>query len=583
MIKTLLGQVGEYKKDSILTPVFTAAEVFMEILIPFVTAKIIDEGINGQDMSKVYMYGGLMLVLAFLSLFFGVMAGKFAASASTGFACNLREGMYRNVQEFSFTNIDKFSTASLITRMTTDVTNVQNAYQMLIRIAVRAPLMLICSMIMCFTINVELSLIFVAALVVLGFGLFFIIFKVTPIFDEVFRNYDNLNASVQENVSAIRVVKAFVREGYEDKKFGKAAEVLAELSIKAESLLAFNNPIMMFVIFTCMMLLSWIGAHFIVSGSMTTGNLTSLFSYVMSMMMSLMMLSMVFVMISMSMASMRRISEVLEETSTMTNPDEPIMEVPDGRIDFNHVDFVYKAGSVEDTLKDIDIHIKSGETVGVIGGTGCGKSTFVNLISRLYDVKPDSGSVCVGGHDVRDYDMEVIRNEVAVVLQKNVLFSGTILDNLRWGKADATENECREVCELACADEFIDRMPDGYNTWIEQGGSNVSGGQKQRLCIARALLKSPKVLILDDSTSAVDTATDAKIRQAFATKIPNTTKIIISQRISSVQDADRIIVLDNGMVSGFDTHENLLRNNTIYKEIYDVQMSGGGDFDEKMN
>ena len=583
MIKTLLGQVGEYKKDSILTPVFTAAEVFMEILIPFVTAKIIDEGINGQDMSKVYMYGGLMLVLAFLSLFFGVMAGKFAASASTGFACNLREGMYRNVQEFSFTNIDKFSTASLITRMTTDVTNVQNAYQMLIRIAVRAPLMLICSMIMCFTINVELSLIFVAALVVLAFGLFFIIFKVTPIFDEVFRNYDNLNASVQENVSAIRVVKAFVREEYEDKKFGKAAEVLAELSIKAESLLAFNNPIMMFVIFTCMMLLSWLGAHFIVGGSMTTGNLTSLFSYVMSMMMSLMMLSMVFVMISMSMASMRRISEVLEETPTMTNPDEPIMEVPDGRIDFNHVDFVYKTGSAEDTLKDIDIHIKSGETVGVIGGTGCGKSTFVNLISRLYDVKPDSGSVCVGGHDVRDYDMEVIRNEVAVVLQKNVLFSGTILDNLRWGKADATEEECREVCGLACADEFIDRMPDGYNTWIEQGGSNVSGGQKQRLCIARALLKSPKVLILDDSTSAVDTATDAKIRQAFATKIPNTTKIIISQRISSVQDADRIIVLDNGMVSGFDTHEKLLRNNTIYKEIYDVQMSGGGDFDEKMN
>ena len=583
MVKTLLGQVGEYKKDSVLTPVFTAAEVFMEILIPFVTAKIIDEGINGQDMSKVYMYGGLMRVLAFLSLFFGVMAGKFAASASTGFACNRREGMYRNVQEFSFTNIDKFSTASLITRMTTDVTNVQNAYQMLIRIAVRAPLMLICSMIMCFTINVELSFIFVAALVVLAFGLFFIIFKVTPIFDEVFRNYDNLNASVQENVSAIRVVKAFVREEYEDKKFGKAAEVLAELSIKAESLLAFNNPIMMFVIFTCMMLLSWVGAHFIVGGSMTTGNLTSLFSYVMSMMMSLMMLSMVFVMISMSMASMRRISEVLEETPTMTNPDEPIMEVPDGRIDFNHVDFVYKEGSAEDTLNDIDIHIKSGETVGVIGGTGCGKSTFVNLISRLYDVKPNSGSVCVGGHDVRDYDMEVIRNQVAVVLQKNVLFSGTILDNLRWGKEDATEEECREVCELACADEFIDRMPDGYNTWIEQGGSNVSGGQKQRLCIARALLKSPKVLILDDSTSAVDTATDAKIRQAFATKIPNTTKIIISQRISSVQDADRIIVLDNGTVSGFDTHENLLKNNTIYKEIYDVQMSGGGDFDEKMN
>ena len=452
MIKTLLGQVGEYKKDSILTPVFTAAEVFMEILIPFVTAKIIDEGINGQDMSKVYMYGGLMLVLAFLSLFFGVMAGKFAASASTGFACNLREGMYRNVQEFSFTNIDKFSTASLITRMTTDVTNVQNAYQMLIRIAVRAPLMLICSMIMCFTINVELSLIFVAALVVLAFGLFFIIFKVTPIFDEVFRNYDNLNASVQENVSAIRVVKAFVREEYEDKKFGKAAEVLAELSIKAESLLAFNNPIMMFVIFTCMMLLSWIGAHFIVGGSMTTGNLTSLFSYVMSMMMSLMMLSMVFVMISMSMASMRRISEVLEETPTMTNPDEPIMEVPDGRIDFNHVDFVYKTGSAEDTLKDIDIHIKSGETVGVIGGTGCGKSTFVNLISRLYDVKPDGGSVCVGGHDVRDYDMEVIRNEVAVVLPPcsiQVLYPSGILSMN--SSAQASPHTSRHSSSVASA------------------------------------------------------------------------------------------------------------------------------------
>ena len=573
MIKTLLGQVGEYKKDSILTPVFTAAEVFMEILIPFVTAKIIDEGINGQDMSKVYMYGGLMLVLAFLSLFFGVMAGKFAASASTGFACNLREGMYRNVQEFSFTNIDKFSTASLITRMTTDVTNVQNAYQMLIRIAVRAPLMLICSMIMCFTINVELSLVFVAALVVLAFGLFFIIFKVTPIFDEVFRNYDNLNASVQENVSAIRVVKAFVREEYEDKKFGKAAEVLAELSIKAESLLAFNNPIMMFVIFTCMMLLSWIGAHFIVSGSMTTGNLTSLFSYVMSMMMSLMMLSMVFVMISMSMASMRRISEVLEETPTMTNPDEPIMEVPDGRIDFNHVDFVYKAGSAEDTLKDIDIHIKSGETVGVIGGTGCGKSTFVNLISRLYDVKPDGGSVCVGGHDVRDYDMEVIRNEVAVVLQKNVLFSGTILDNLRWGKAGATENECREVCELACADEFIDRMPDGYNTWIEQGGSNVSGGQKQRLSIARAIAKDPKIYIFDDSFSALDLKTDAALRKALSSKVKDSTVIIVAQRISTILHADQILVMDEGRIVGKGTHGELMNSCDVYQQIARSQMS----------
>lgn len=587
MIRTLMKQVGEYRKDTIVTPVFTALEVFMEILIPFVTAMIIDEGINGHDMQKVYMYGGLMLVLAFLSLFFGVMAGKYAAKASTGFACNLREGIYSNVQRFSFTNIDKFSTAGLITRMTTDVTNVQNAYQMVIRIAVRAPLMLICSMIMCFTINVKLSLIFVAALVVLAFGLFYIMFKVMPIFDRVFSQYDDLNASVQENVSAIRVVKAFVRENYEDDKFAKAAGVLAELSIKAESLLAFNMPIMMFVIFSCMMILSWLGAHFIVGGEMTTGNLTSLFSYVMSMMMSLMMLSMVFVMISMSLASMRRIAEVLDEEPTMANPKEPLMEVPDGAIDFNHVNFVYKAGSEHDTLSDIDIHIKSGETIGVIGGTGCGKSTFVSLISRLYDVRGDknsdlTGSVCVGGHDVRDYDMEVLRNEVAVVLQKNVLFSGTILDNLRWGKEDATEDECREVCELACADEFINRMPDGYNTWIEQGGSNVSGGQKQRLCIARALLKKPKILILDDSTSAVDTATDARIREAFAYKIPDTTKLIISQRISSVQDADRIIVLEDGKVSGFDTHENLLAGNPIYKEIYDVQMSGGGDFDEVM-
>ena len=579
MIKTLLGQVGEYKKDSILTPVFTAAEVFMEILIPFVTAKIIDEGINGQDMSKVYMYGGLMLVLAFLSLFFGVMAGKFAASASTGFACNLREGMYRNVQEFSFTNIDKFSTASLITRMTTDVTNVQNAYQMLIRIAVRAPLMLICSMIMCFTINVELSLVFVAALVVLAFGLFFIIFKVTPIFDEVFRNYDNLNASVQENVSAIRVVKAFVREEYEDKKFGKAAEVLAELSIKAESLLAFNNPIMMFVIFTCMMLLSWIGAHFIVSGSMTTGNLTSLFSYVMSMMMSLMMLSMVFVMISMSTASMQRISEVLNEESDLHNPADPVFEVKDGRIEFKNVEFAYKKDSKEPVLTDINLKIRSGETIGIIGGTGSAKTSLVNLVSRLYDVT--KGEVLVGGRNVREYDMESLRNQVAVVLQKNVLFSGTILENLRWGNKNATDEECIEACKLACADEFIERFPKKYETYIEQGGNNVSGGQKQRLCIARAILKKPKILILDDSTSAVDTATDAKIRRAFREEIPDTTKLIIAQRISSVQDADRIIVMEDGKVNGFGTHEELLEQNDIYREVYESQTSGGGDFDEK--
>ena len=487
--------------------------------------------------------------------------------------------MYRNVQEFSFTNIDKFSTASLITRMTTDVTNVQNAYQMLIRIAVRAPLMLICSMIMCFTINVELSLVFVAALVVLAIGLFFIIFKVTPIFDEVFRNYDNLNASVQENVSAIRVVKAFVREEYEDKKFGKAAEVLAELSIKAESLLAFNNPIMMFVIFTCMMLLSWIGAHFIVSGSMTTGNLTSLFSYVMSMMMSLMMLSMVFVMISMSMASMRRIAEVLDETSDIHNPEHPLYEVADGSISFKNVDFAYKKDSAEKVLKNINLDIHSGETIGIIGGTGSAKTSLVNLISRLYDVT--GGEILVGGKNVKDYDLEVLRNQVSVVLQKNVLFTGSILDNLRWGNKEATDEECMEACRLACADEFIERFPDKYNTHIEQGGNNVSGGQKQRLCIARALLKKPKILILDDSTSAVDTATDAKIRRAFREEIPDTTKLIIAQRVSSVQDADRIIVMDEGQVHGFGTHEELLKTDEIYREVYESQTQGGGDFDEK--
>lgn len=583
MLKTLLKEVKEYKRASVVTPVFMILEVLMETLIPFLMASIIDEGVNAGNMQHIYKVGGIMVVSAAVGLFAGLAGGRFGAKASAGFAKNLREAMFNHIQSFSFANIDHFSTAGLVTRMTTDVTNVQNAYMMTLRMFTRAPASMICAMVMAFAINARLASIYLVAVIILGTILFFIIRHATAYFRQAFPKYDDLNASVQENVSAIRVVKAYVREEQETSKFQKASENIYRIFVKAERNVIFNAPLMMTTVYTCIILISWLGAKMIISSTLTTGELMSLLAYCMNILSSLMMLSMVFVMISMSMASMRRISEVLEDTPTMTNPDEPIMEVPDGRIDFNHVDFVYKAGSAEDTLKDIDIHIKSGETVGVIGGTGCGKSTFVNLISRLYDVKPDGGSVCVGGHDVRDYDMEVIRNEVAVVLQKNVLFSGTILDNLRWGKADATENECREVCELACADEFIDRMPDGYNTWIEQGGSNVSGGQKQRLCIARALLKSPKVLILDDSTSAVDTATDAKIRQAFATKIPNTTKIIISQRISSVQDADRIIVLDNGMVSGFDTHENLLKNNTIYKEIYDVQMSGGGDFDEKMN
>lgn len=578
MIKTLAKCIGKYKKESIRTPIFTAVEVFLEILIPFITASIIDKGIQAGDMRKVGIYGGIMLVIAFLSLFCGIQAGKYAAAASTGFACNLREKMYENIQTFSFSNIDKFSTAGLVTRMTTDVTNVQNAYQMIIRIAVRAPLMMICSITMCVIISPRLSLIFFVALIFLGFVLFFIIYKVTPVFTSGFEKYDELNASVQENISGIRVVKAFVREDHEKKKFNKAADNLYKTFVKAESFLAFNNPTMMLVVYGCIVALSWFASHFIVSGSITTGNLTSMFSYVMSMLMSLMMLSMIFVMVSMSAASARRISEVLNEKADLANPEKPYEEVEDGRIDFNHVNFSYRKNSTEDTLHDIDIHINAGETIGIIGGTGCGKSSFVSLISRLYDVT--EGSVCVGGKDVRTYDMDALRNQVAVVLQKNVLFSGTILDNLRWGDDNASYEDCVEACKQACADEFIERMPKKYDTWIEQGGTNVSGGQRQRLCIARALLKKPKVLILDDSTSAVDTATDAKIKQAFAQKIPGTTKLIVSQRISSIQDADRIIVLEDGKVSGFDTHENLMENNKVYREICEVQMQGGGDFDE---
>ena len=578
MIKTLLTQIKEYKAATILAPIFTVFEVLMEVLIPFVTASIIDKGIEAGNIQQVFFYGGIMLVMALLSLVFGALAGRYAAKASSGLACNLRESIYEKVQTFSFSNIDKFSTAGLVTRMTTDVTNVQNAAQMILRVAVRAPLVMICSMVMCFFISTELSTIFLVAIVILAAALIFIMVKTTKVFSEVFRKYDDLNASVQENVSAIRVVKAFVREEYENSKFGKAAEKLYSLFVKAESRLAFNNPVMMLVVYGCILAISWFGAQFIVAGDLTTGNLTSLFSYVMSVLMSLMMFSMVFVMITMSAASGRRIAEVLNEVPDMSDPDQPETQVRDGRIDFNHVSFSYKHGSGEETLHDIDLHIRSGETIGIIGGTGCGKSSLVSLISRLYDV--DTGSVCVGGRDVRDYDMEALRSQVAVVLQKNVLFSGTILDNLRWGKEDATEEECAEACRLACADEFIERFPDGHNTWIEQGGSNVSGGQKQRLCIARALLKKPKVLILDDSTSAVDTATDARIREAFAKKIPGTTKLIVAQRISSVQDADRILVLDNGAVNGFDTHGNLLQTNKIYREIYEAQTQGGGDFDQ---
>ncbi len=577
-MKKVLQQLGQYRKDTFQCIFLTALEVVMEILLPFVTAIIIDQGLEAGNLPVVYRYGILMVAMAFLSLIFGALAGRKAARASSGLAANLREAIYANIQTFSFSNIDKFSVPGLVTRMTTDITNMQNAYMMVIRVAVRAPLNLIFSYIMCLFINVRLSLMFLIAVVFLLAVLGTIMVVTLKIFNQVFRRYDDLNASVQENVTAIRVVKAFVREDYENQKFSKASRMLYNLSVKAEGLLAFNNPAMMIAVYFCIISVSWFGAQFIVGGSLTTGELTSLFSYIMSLLMSLMMLSMIVVMISMSMASIRRISEVLNETPDLTDPEQPVTEVADGSIDFNHVNFSYKQGSGKNALSDIDLHIKSGETIGVIGGTGCGKSSLVNLICRLYDV--DQGSVCVGGVDVRKYDTEALRNQVSVVLQKNTLFSGTILDNLRWGNPDATEEECARACRAACADEFIDRMPEGYRTRIERGGSNVSGGQKQRLCIARALLKKPKVLILDDSTSAVDTATDAKIRRAFAEEIPGTTKIIIAQRVSSVESADRILVLEEGRINAFDTHENLLKNNAIYQEIYTSQMEGGGDFDQ---
>ena len=578
MIRTLLRQVKQYKKDSLLTPMFMVFEVVMELLIPVVTASIVDDGIGAGNMSHIYLYGALMLVMAMCSLFFGMMGGKYAASASSGFACNVREAMFEKIQRFSFSNIDKFSTAGLVTRLTTDVTNIQNAYQMILRMCIRSPLMLLFAVIMCLYLNVRLSVIFLVAIAFMGICLFTIIVVTMKVFDETFKKYDDLNASVQENISAIRVVKAFVREQKESEKFTEASGNLYRMFVKAESNLALNGPVMMISVYGCILALSWFGAHFIVEGTFTTGELTAMFSYVLNIMMSLMMLSMIFVMLTLSAASARRINEVLSETPDLQDPQDPIYAIPDGSIDFNHVSFSYQhTGTGKATLSDIDVHIRSGETIGVVGGTGSGKSSFVSLISRLYDVT--EGSVCVGGHDVRAYDMEMLRNQVAVVLQKNELFSGTILDNLRWGNEEATEEACIEACKQACADEFIEQLPNGYHTFIERGGANVSGGQKQRLCIARALLKKPKILILDDSTSAVDTATDARIRQAFAANIANTTKLIIAQRISSVQEADRILVLEDGHVDAFDTHENLLRYNAIYQEMYDSQVKGGGDFD----
>ena len=579
MIKKLAGQIKQYKKETILTPVFASLEVVMETLMPIVMAKIIDNGIEAGNMSYVYKCGGVMVLMAFLSLTFGVVAGRLAATASTGFSYNLRQSMYENIQTFSFSNIDKFSTASLVTRMTTDVTNVQNAFQMIIRMCVRAPMTLLCSLVMAVIICPKLSLLFVVAAIFL-FGVLMTITKmVMPLFQAVFEKYDALNASVQENVSAIRVVKSFVREEYENEKFAKAADNIYKMFVKAESILAFNAPTMMLASYGCILALSWFGAKMITFGTLTTGELTSMFSYVMSILFALMMISMIFVMLTLSQASAKRIVEVLDEKADLVNPENPDYDVQDGSVDFEQVDFAYRNGTGRPVLQDITFHVDSGETIGVIGGTGSSKSSLVNLISRLYDVT--SGAVKVGGKDVRTYDLETLRDAVSVVLQKNVLFSGSILDNLRWGNEEATEEECIRACKLACADEFINRMEEGYHTHIEQGGSNVSGGQKQRLCIARALLKKPKILILDDSTSAVDTATDAKIRRAFREEIPGTTKFIIAQRVSSIMDADRILVMENGRIDGFDTHENLLRTNEIYREVYETQTKNGGDFDQK--
>ena len=581
MLKTLYRQIGQYKTASLLTPLFTALEVVMDVLIPYVTALLIDRGITAGNMENVYRYGVLMIGLAFVSLLLGILAGRFSAYASTGFASNLRRAMYRNVQTFAFSDIDKYSTSGLVTRMTTDVNNLQNAYQQILRITVRAPFRLLLSIVMCLLIDARLSLIFIVAMVVLSFSLYQIISRVSRLFAQVFERYDALNLSVQENVQAIRVVKSFVREKYESEKFARAAEGLYKLYVKAESLMALNHPVMNMVVYGCIIALSWWGAHFIVGGTLTTGELTSLFTYVMSILQALMMLSMIFVMLTQSAASARRVAEVINERADICNPEHPVMAVADGSVEFRGVRFDYgkpvEGQSRRSALYNISFRIERGETIGVIGGTGSGKSTIVNLISRLYDVS--EGQVLVGGRDVREYDLPTLRTAVSIVLQQNTLFSGTILDNLRWGRADATEEECREACRIACADDFVMEKPDGYHTHIEQGGTNVSGGQKQRLCIARALLKQPQILVLDDSTSACDTATDAKIQRAFREQLPAMTKIIIAQRISSVQHCDRIIVMDKGCLTGFDTHERLLETNPLYREIYDLQTQAQGDFD----
>ena len=579
MIKKLASHLGEYRRAAILTPMFSALEAVMDILLPTIMAFIIDLGIEKGDMNAIVKYGLLTFAVAAIALLLGVLAGKYAAEASTGFAGNLRDAMYENIQHYSFSNIDKFSTAGLVTRMTTDVTNLQNAFQMMERICVRAPVHLVFALIMAFSIGGPLALIFVVAIAFLLAVLASIMVPTFKIFDRVFKNYDNLNSSVQENVSAIRVVKSFVREGFENEKYTKACEGLYQQFVNAESRLSFNSPAMLTAIYGCNIALSWFGAKYILHGALTTGQLNALFGYIMNILMALMMLSMAFVMISMSAASAKRIAEVLDEKTDLPPAKAPVQEVKDGSIRFDHVTFKYKHGSGQPVLNDITFDIKPGETLGIIGGTGSAKSSLVQLIPRLYDA--ETGTVSVGGVDVRDYNLDVLRHEVSMVLQKNVLFSGTILDNLRWGSENASEEECIRVAKLACADEFIERFPDKYNTWIEQGGSNVSGGQKQRLTIARALLRKPKVLILDDSTSAVDTATDAKIRKAFREEIPGTTKIIIAQRISSVQDADRILVLDNGQINGLGTHEELLKNNAIYQEVYNSQTQGGGDFDKQ--
>ena len=578
MLKTLASQIKEYKKASIATPVFMILEVIMETIIPLMMASIIDDGVSVGNAGHIYKMGALMLAAACFSLFSGFMGGKYGAKASTGFARNLRKAMYENIQTFGFSNIDKFSTAGLVTRLTTDVTNIQNAYQMLLRMCMRAPFSLICAMVMSFVVNTRIATVYLIAVLLLGVILAVLLTRTTKYFNSIFQKYDDLNESVQENVSAIRVVKAYVREDHEKEKFTKASGNVYKLFTKAEAMICLNMPIMQFAVYACILVISWMGAHMIVSNTLTTGNLSMLLTYCMNILMNLIMLSMIFVMVTMSVASARRVAEVLNEKPDITNPENPVMEVADGSIEFQHVDFSYKKDAKEPVLKDINLKIRSGETIGILGGTGSGKSSLVSLLSRLYDVT--KGSVLVGGRDVREYDLEVIRNQVAVVLQNNVLFSGTILDNLRWGDKEATKEECMHACDLACASEFIEKLPKGYDTYIEQGGTNVSGGQKQRLCIARALLKKPKVLILDDSTSAVDTSTDARIRKAFAEEIPGTTKLIIAQRVSSIQNADRIIVMENGEINGFGTHEELLENNEIYRDVYESQTSGNGDFDE---